>query len=148
MKKVQNIVLAVVALALAVVVIWYYASGQEHKNNDQAIKTQIQTNWAAFFNGQTSAQGKINLLQNGQDYAQVIEAQAQSATAKATTAKVSSVSLSGNSATVTYTIDIAGQPALSNQKGQAVNVNGSWKVGDGAFCGLLQLSGTVPPNCK
>ncbi|MGA3150330.1 MAG: hypothetical protein ABSD10_01760 [Candidatus Saccharimonadales bacterium] len=126
--------------------IWWFTSGRTNSDNN-AAKSQIQTNWVAFFNGSTSAQGKINLLQNGQQFAQVIQAQAQSATAKATTATVSSVSLNGSSATVQYTIDINKQPALSNQKGQAVKVNGAWKVGDAAFCGLLQLSGSVPPNC-
>ncbi|HEX5447940.1 MAG TPA: hypothetical protein VFW90_01940 [Candidatus Saccharimonadales bacterium] len=155
MKKPGNIIVAIIILALAAWIIWYYATGQEHKDQDKvnqaAAVQQIKANWVKFFSGTTDANGKINLLQNGQQFAPVIKAQAQSPTAKATTATVSNVSLNGNgnsnTATVTYTIDIGGKPALSNQKGQAVKANGTWKVGDAAFCGLLELSGSVPPNC-
>jgi len=42
-------------------------------------KAQITSNWEAFFNGQTSAAKKIALLENGQKFASVINAQAGSA---------------------------------------------------------------------
>ncbi|HET9721800.1 MAG TPA: hypothetical protein VFP32_02105 [Candidatus Saccharimonadales bacterium] len=123
-------------------------SSQSTQQTDQQKKSAIRNNWATFFSGQTPAARKIALLQNGQQYSQVINAQAQTPTAKATTATVSNVSLNGsNSATVTYTVNINNSPALKDQQGQAINVNGVWKVSDAAFCGLLQLSGNVPPNC-
>ncbi len=156
MRKYWIVLIALVVIVGGGCAIWWFASGQNTNNSTSttssaatqtSAKNQIRANWVKFFAGTTSAQNKINLLQNGQQFAQVIQAQAQSATAKATTATVSNVSLSGNTASVTYTIDINKQPALSNQKGQAVDVNGTWKVGDAAFCGLLQLSGSVPPNC-
>ncbi len=157
MRKYWIILIALVVIVGGGCAIWWLASGQNTNNNsnstsasvaiETSTKNQIKANWVKFFAGTTSAQDKINLLQNGQQFAQVIQAQAQSATAKATTATVSNVSLNGNTATVIYTIDINKQPALSNQKGQAVDVKGAWKVGDAAFCGLLQLSGSLPPNC-
>lgn len=156
MKKYWLGLVGLIILAGIGFTIWWFASGQNNNKStnttssaatQMAAKDQIQANWIKFFNGLTSAQDKINLLQNGQQFSQVIQAQAQSATAKATTATVSNVSVNGNTATVTYTIYISKQPALSDQKGQAVQVNGDWEVGDAAFCGLLQLSGSVPPNC-
>lgn len=137
--------------------IWWFASGQNNNNNSTNTNTptistpnanqQIKTNWTKFFSGSTPAQQKVGLLQNGQEFAQVIQAQAQTPTAKATTATVSNVAVNGNTATVTYTIDINGKPALSNQKGQAIYTNGVWKVSDTDFCALLKLGGQLPPNC-
>jgi hypothetical protein len=42
-------------------------------------------------------------------------------------------------ADVTYNIVVGGSPALSNQTGTAILQNGTWKVGDASFCGLLAL---------
>jgi hypothetical protein len=54
---------------------------------------------------------------------------------------------------VTYSILVAGTPALSNQKGIAVYKNGSWQVGVASFCGLLATenggkTSSLPPACK
>jgi hypothetical protein len=48
---------------------------------------QIKANWEAFFSGTTSAAKKISLLQNGQKFAGVIEAQAGSGLAKSASAR-------------------------------------------------------------
>ena len=38
-------------------------------------------------------------------------------------------------------------PALTNRSGVAVYQNGTWKVGDASFCGLLALeNGGKPPS--
>lgn len=113
-----------------------------------ATKEKIRTNWEKFFDGSTPADQKTALLQNGQQFSQTIDAQAQSPTAKQTSANVSNVDLNGSDkAIVTYSINENGQPELKNQTGQAVLENGTWKVSDASFCSLLQLSGSVPPNC-
>jgi hypothetical protein len=50
---------------------------------------------------------------------------------------------------VTYSILVAGTPALKNQPGVAVSQDGIWKVGDQSFCALLTLenSGKAPAAC-
>jgi hypothetical protein len=152
------IILIIVVLAAAAAAAWYFSSPGNNNNstsntaqgNAQTSTQQtIRDNWVKFFNGQTPATEKTALLQNGQQFAQVIEAESQSATAKATTVTVSTVKLNsgGKAATVTYTIYVDGKPTLKDQTGQAVKENGAWKVSDTAFCQLLQLSGNVPPNC-
>ncbi len=113
-------------------------------------KAQITANWEAFFNGQTSAAKKISLLQNGQKFAAVINAQAGSGLAGSAGAKVTAVVVnSATSATVTYDITLSGATALGNQTGTAVYEGGTWKVGDVSFCQLLKLenAGTAPSVC-
>jgi hypothetical protein len=113
-------------------------------------KAQITANWEAFFNGQTSAAKKISLLQNGQKFAAVINAQAGSGLAGSAGAKVTAVVVnSATSATVTYDITLSGATALGNQTGTAVYEGGTWKVGDVSFCQLLKLenAGTSPSVC-
>ncbi len=82
----------------------------------------------------------MTLLQNAQQFATVIKAQASSAIAKATQAKVTAVKItSPTTATVTYSIVEGGQVALPNQQGQAVLEGGVWKVSAPSFQALLKL---------
>ena len=118
---------------------------------DSSAAAQIKANWEAFFSGTTSAAKKISLLQNGQKFAAVIQAQAQSGLAKSASAKVTAVSVTSPAkATVTYDILLAGKPALTNQTGQAAYQDGTWKVGDVSFCALLALEngGKAPSVCS
>jgi hypothetical protein len=114
-------------------------------------KAQIKANWEAFFNGQTPAAKKISLLENGQKFAAVINAQAGSGLASSAGAKVRAVVVnSPTKATVSYDITLSGATALGNQTGTAVYQGGTWKVGDVSFCQLLKLenSGTAPSVCS
>jgi hypothetical protein len=114
-------------------------------------KAQITSNWEAFFNGQTSAAKKIALLENGQKFASVINAQAGSGLASSAGAKVTAVVVnSPTKATVSYDITLSGATALANQTGTAVYQDGTWKVGDVSFCQLLKLenAGTAPSVCS
>ncbi len=111
----------------------------------------ITANWEAFFSGKTSAATKITLLQNGQTYAAVIQAQVSSAMAKSASAKVTKVTVtSPTQAKVTYNVLLGTTPALTNQSGVAVYQNGTWKVGDASFCALLALEngGKAPSVCS
>jgi hypothetical protein len=114
-------------------------------------KVQIKANWEAFFDGNTSAAKKISLLENGQKFASVINAQANSGLASSAGAKVTAVVVnSGTKATVSYNITLSGATALANQTGTAVYQDGKWKVGDVSFCQLLKLEngGTAPGVCS
>lgn len=114
-------------------------------------KAQITTNWEAFFNGKTSAAKKISLLENGQKFASVINAQAGSGIATSAGAKVHTVVVNSPAkATVSYDITLNGTTALGNQTGTAVYQDGMWKVGDVSFCQLLKLEngGTTVSVCK
>jgi hypothetical protein len=129
------------------------ASGAEPQSGAGAQQA-IETNWAKFFNAKTPTATRLSLLQNGQVFASVIKAQEGSTLASAATSKVTHVTLTGtDQASVTYSILVAGQNALPNQSGVAVYEDGTWKVGDASFCGLLKLENAgsskgLPSACK
>ncbi len=119
-----------------------------------AALAAIKTNWEAFFNAKTPVPRRVALLQNGQIFAPIIRAQAGSPLASAATAKVTKVALaSPTQASVSYSILVGGKPALTKQAGVAVYENGTWKVGDASFCGLLTIenggkTSSLPAACK
>lgn len=113
----------------------------------EAVAT-ITANWVKFFDGTTSAADKIALLENGQQYAAQVNAQAGSALAKSVTAIVSSVTVdSATTATVKYSLALGGTVALPDQTGQAILQDGVWKVSAQSFQALLQLEqGATTPS--
>jgi hypothetical protein len=105
-----------------------------------AAASAIKKNWVAFFAASTPVSQRAALLQDGSQFASLISAQAKNSLASSASATVNSVSdVTSSQATVHYSIDVGGTPALANQKGVAVNQGGTWKVGTASFCGLLQL---------
>jgi len=111
----------------------------------------VTANWVAFFDGKTSAAKKISLLENGQKFASIINAQAGSGIAASAGAKVHTVTvISPAQATVRYDITLNGTTALGNQTGTAVYQDGMWKVGDVSFCQLLKIEngGSAPSVCQ
>jgi hypothetical protein len=122
--------------------------GSAKKASAAAPTELVKQNWAEFFDGSTPVSRKVALLQHGQQFAAVIQAEARSPLAKQTKATVSRVRLlSARRAQVTYTIMLGGQPALPNQTGVAVFEGGVWRVSDKSFCALLSLEGAKPPAC-
>ena len=122
------------------------SSSSSSKANDASLVKQA---WTGFFSGKTSATDKIKLLQNGQQFSQIINEATGLAISTTSSATVSNVVInSPTSATVTYSIDLGGTPALENQTGTAVKVGGQWLVGDSSFCALLVLEGQKVPACS
>lgn len=110
---------------------------------------EISQNWGRFFSPSTSVSTKIALLQNGSQFAPAINALAKSPFAKEASAKVTSVKLtSATTATVTYTVTLAGVAALKNAKGSAVKIGSTWEVADASVCQLLKLEGSPPRACS
>ena len=112
---------------------------------------QITHNWVQFFAPSTSPATAISLLQNGTKFAAAVKAQAKSPFAAELSATVSSVKVtSPTTATVTYTLKVAGQlpvPGLKNATGTAVKTGSTWQVADATFCRLLRLQGPAPAAC-
>jgi hypothetical protein len=119
-----------------------------------ADEKAITANWTAFFNPKTSVAQRVKLLQDGSAFASVIQAQAGSSLASSASAQVTKVTvITTSEAAVTYNVLLAGTPALKNQAGTAVYEDGTWKVGDASFCGLLTLENAgktsgLPAVCK
>lgn len=119
-----------------------------------AATSQITANWEAFFSSSTPNSKRVQLLQNGQQFAAAVSAFSKSPMASAVSAKVDSVTMtSATQAKVKYDLTAAGTSVESGATGVAVLENGVWKVGDASFCGLLQQGSTilnipVPSACK
>jgi hypothetical protein len=128
------------------------SSGPSSTQPLTGAQAQVKENWEAFFNGSTDAATKVGLLQNGEQFQQAIQAQANSALAKSAGASVTNVVINGSQATVTFDVTLGGQAALSGQQGTAVLDGGTWKVSDASFCQLLALenggaTSGLPPAC-
>jgi hypothetical protein len=99
---------------------------------------EITTNWNKFFSSSTPNSERVQLLQNGSTFSSAISAFASSPLAAAVTSKVDSVTVtSSTTATVKYDLSAMGATVATGANGNAVLQNGTWKVGDGVFCGLL-----------
>ncbi|WP_433632044.1 hypothetical protein [Nocardia sp. CA-120079] len=123
------------------------ATSVQADSNDPAVK-EITDAFVAFFDGKTPADTKAVLVENGSTFAPVLAAQASSPMAAGSTATVSNVKLDDSThASVTYTVLINGNPALPNQAGKAISVDGKWKVAAATYCGLLKLQGGAPASC-
>ena len=117
-----------------------------------AARAMIITNWKTFFNSKTPPAKKVKLVQDGPEFAKVIEAQSKMPLAQGVASRVSKVTLdkSMTRAKVVYTVTIQGAAALSNQAGTAILQAGTWKVGAQSFCALLALEGSAKqvPVCR
>jgi len=125
------------------------ATGSPHAGGSRAAQKTVAATFTEFFAGTTPADRKITLVQDGQGFAPVINAQAGGVMSQGTTVKVSGVSLASPSrANVRYTILLGGTPALKDQTGVALKQHGHWVVGAATFCQLLTLEQSAPPLCK
>jgi hypothetical protein len=103
-----------------------------------SAEAEISTNWNKFFSSSTPNSERVQLLQNGSQFSSAISSFASSPLAAAVTSKVDSVSLSSaTEAKVKYDLSAMGTTVATGANGTAVLQNGTWKVGDGVFCGLL-----------
>ncbi len=108
-----------------------------------AAVAAITANWKTVFNGKAPIPTRLALVQDGPQVAAFVEAQAKTsfgAAATGSTATISSVTITSPSqATVHYQVLLLGTPLLKNQVGNAIYLNGIWKVAIASFCGLAYL---------
>jgi hypothetical protein len=123
--------------------------------SSSAAVSEITTNWNTFFNSSTPNSKRVQLLENGEQFAAAIGAFASSPLAAAVTSKVDAVTLtSATQAKVKYDLSALGTTVASGASGTSVLQNGTWKVGDDVFCGLLSqaksagLTIPVPSACS
>ena len=116
---------------------------------------EITTSWNAFFNPSTPNSKRVQLLQNGSQFTAAISAFASSPLAAAVTSKVDSVTLSSaTAAKVKYDLSAMGTTVATGASGTSVLQDGTWKVGDEVFCGLLTeaksagITVPVPSACN
>ncbi len=117
--------------------------------------SEITTNWNTFFNSSTPNSKRVALLENGEQFATALNQLSSTPLASGLTSKVNAVSVtSSTKASVKYDLSALGQTVAKGATGSSVLQNGTWKVGDDVFCGLLTqakafgLTVTVPSVCK
>ncbi|MQY18695.1 hypothetical protein [Nocardia macrotermitis] len=116
---------------------------------DAATTQAVTEVFTKFFDAKTSAADKATLVEKGDVFAPVLQAQASNPQAQGTSATVSAVTLSDPThATVTYSIVMGGTPVLPNQTGKAVQDGGKWKVAAATFCQLLTMQGGKSAACS
>lgn len=116
---------------------------------------EITANWNKFFSSSTSNSERVALLENGSDFSAAISSLSSTPLASGLTSKVDSVSVtSSTAATVKYDLSAMGTTVATDATGSSVLQDGTWKVGDDVFCGLLSeaktfgLTVTVPSVCS
>ena len=122
-----------------------------------AAVAAITANWKTVFNGKAPLARRLALVQNGSQLAAFVQAQAKTSFGQAamgSSAAVSSVIITSPSqATVHWDLLLLGTPLLKNQVGNAVYLDGVWKVSVASFCGLAYLeypkgSPKLPAACR
>jgi hypothetical protein len=126
-----------------------------------AAVAAITANWKTVFDGKAPIPRRLALVQDGPQLTAFIEAQAKTSFGQAatgSTATVSSVIISSPAqaaprATVHWDLLLLGTPLLKDQVGNAVYLNGVWKVSIASFCGLAYLeypkgSPKLPAACR
>jgi hypothetical protein len=122
-----------------------------------AAVAAITANWKTVFNGKAPIPRRLALVQDGSRLTAFIEAQAKTSFGQAamgSTATVGSVIISSPAqATVHWDLLLLGTPLLKNQVGNAVYLDGTWKVSIASFCGLAYLeypkgSPKLPAACR
>jgi ABC-type molybdate transport system substrate-binding protein len=131
------------------------STGSSASGGSASAVSQITTNWDTFFNSATPDSKRVQLLKNGSQFASLVKAFASSPLAAAVTSKVDSVALSSpTQAKVEYDLSAMGTTPATRVAGTAVLQDGTWKVGDDVFCGLLTpaksagLSVPAPSACS
>jgi hypothetical protein len=129
-------------------------AGSAGNGGSASATSEITSSWNAFFSSSTPESKRVQLLQNGSAFASSISAFASSPFAAAVTSKVDSVTLSSaTEAKVKYDLSAGGTRVANGATGTSVLQDGTWKVGDDVFCGLLSqarkagLSIPVPAAC-
>ncbi|WP_280385513.1 hypothetical protein [Nocardia wallacei] len=124
------------------------AAGTAAAQADPATTKAVTEVYTAFFNGATPPQQKAAVVQNGEVFRPILEAQAANPQAQGTSVTVAAVEPTDpDHADVTYTLSVGGTPMLPDQTGQAVRENGQWKVATSTFCALLAIQGGTSPAC-
>ncbi len=116
----------------------------------------IKAAWVKFFNAKTPIPQRLALLQDGSKFTSAIGAFTASPMAASITGQVATLKYtSATTANVTYNLLAGGNPVARAIPGTAVLQDGTWKLGDDVFCGLLSLaknSGglkvTIPAACN
>lgn len=111
-------------------------------------EARISHAFSTFFAGDTSVHTRARLLQDAAALRPALRRLSAQDSWQGTSVKVEHVVLADAShAIVTYSLIRHAKAILAHQHGQAVLVDGSWKVATPSFCVILALRGSAPVPC-
>jgi hypothetical protein len=115
-------------------------------SNPTQAKAQITALYNKFFAAPPSV--AKTMLEDGPQLGAAFKA-AEKLKGKATeSSKTDTVKItSASTATVTFDLYTSGKKVLTGSDGNAVFVDGQWKVAKTTFCTLVSLGGTTPKGC-
>jgi hypothetical protein len=121
--------------------------------DEAAAAAEVKKNWTAFFFYKTPRAKQISLLENGDQLGPAIKfaARLQAKQSLEQNVKVKEVSFTSEEhATVQYALRNGTTELLPAAQGDAVLVDGTWKVSQATFCTLVELgNGSKPvPSCS
>lgn len=138
----------VLALCAAPMLLAGACGGHSESSAPASEVDAVTTTFEHFFDSSLPVDQKMALVENGQAFEETLKSQANSSIAGGASASVAQVDSTGpDRAAVTFTIKKHGFPLLPNRHGEAIRIDGSWKVSAQTFCSLLQLERSAPPVC-
>lgn len=155
-------IVAIVVVAAAVVAVVLLVPGKSNSpkssstssntltsSQQNAATTKIKNNIQTFFAASTPMTTRENLLQNGKQFAQPMQAEFSQLANQKPSVIINNVSFPNKTtAKVNYTVDLNGQPVLKNQTGEALFIDNNWLVSDSTLCQLLSMGGSTPTICN
>jgi hypothetical protein len=123
-------------------------AGGNEPADPEAAKAEITTVWTNFFHTGTDRADAVKLLENGENLGPALDKaeQEDKETGLVRRAKVTRISfLSPTTANITWTLYNKDTKLLANASGQAVYVDGEWKVSQLTFCTLVELGNDGKP---
>ncbi|WP_280426255.1 hypothetical protein [Nocardia carnea] len=104
--------------------------------------------YEAFFAPATATEDRMALVERGTDFETEISGMANHIRTALTTIEVADVVvLDPAHAELRFTLNISGNPVVSNQIGHAVREANGWKISATTMCGLVAISGGMSQAC-
>jgi len=149
------LVVVIIAVILIVVLVPGKSNNGTAKNSNTFTNQQkntaaneIKNNVQTFFAANTPMATRVNLLENGSQFAKPMEDEFNQLDNEKPSVIINSINFANKTnATVNYTVELNGQPVLKNQNGTVLYINKTWKVSDSTLCQLLSMDGSTPSVC-
>ncbi|WP_459545578.1 hypothetical protein [Nocardia sp. X0981] len=104
--------------------------------------------YEAFFDPGTSTADRIALVERGDEFETEISGMVNHIRTALTTVEIADVTLLGpERAELRFTLQISGNPVVSDQLGHAVREPEGWKIAASTMCGLVAISGGTSQAC-
>ncbi|MFI5720391.1 hypothetical protein [Nocardia sp. NPDC051750] len=104
--------------------------------------------YQAFFAPATPTSDRLALVERGPDFEAEISGMANHIRTALTTIEIAEVVLLDRiNAELRFTLNISGNPVVSNQLGHAVKESDGWKIAATTMCGLVAISGGTSQAC-